>query len=111
MKFAVSAVDYLLSCLHQPELLVLESSQCGATAERRTRDREVPCSKLAFSQLFFSIGKKLIGTVRWLSSLGMLIGPSPHHCSPIGVFTLECTGVRPSPLKCENEYLVFAEGE
>ena len=26
---------------------------------------------------------KLIGAAWWPSSLGMLIGPSPHHCSPI----------------------------
>ena len=37
----------------------------------------------------------------WPSSLGMLIGPSPYHCSPIG----------PTPLKCENVYLVLALGK
>ena len=31
--------------------------------------------------------------------LVMLIGPSPHHCSPIRA--------RPTPLKCKNEYLVL----
>ena len=35
----------------------------------------------------------------------MLIGPSPHHCSPIGRAPL------PTQLKCKNEYLVLALGE
>ena len=34
--------------------------------------------------LVYSQARKLIGTARWPSSLGLLVGPSPHHCSLIG---------------------------
>ena len=53
-------------------------------AERRTRDRNVPGSKLACSIWFFPSARKLVGIARWPSSLVVLIGPSPHHCSPTG---------------------------
>ena len=43
-------------------------NQCGATADRRTRDREVPGSKLAYAICFFSEARKLIGNARWPSS-------------------------------------------
>ena len=74
--------------------------QRGATADRRTRDRDVPGSKLAWVIWIFP--RKWIGIARWPSSLGMLIRPSLDQCSPIG---------RPSLLKCKNEYLVLALGE
>ena len=60
------------------------TSQCGAAAERRTRNQEVPGSKLANAIWFFPQARKLIGIARWPSSLGMLNGASLHHCSPIG---------------------------
>ena len=59
-------------------------SQCGAAAERRTRDREVPGSELACAIWFSLSARKLVGIARWPSSLVVLIGPSSHHCSPIG---------------------------
>ena len=57
-------------------------SQCGATAERSTRDREVPGSKLVCAICFFLQARELIGIARWPGSLVVLIGPSPYHCSP-----------------------------
>ena len=50
--------------------------------------------------LVYSQARKLIGTARWPSSLGLLIEPSPHHCSPIG-----------RPYFCKNENLGLALGE
>ena len=43
-----------------------------------------------------------MSTPRWPSSLGMLIGPSPHHCSPIRRAPLHST---------KNEYPVLALGK
>ena len=66
------------------------SIECGAKTERRTRVktfnnvccREVPGSKLACAIGFSSWARKLIGTATWPNTLEMLIGPSPHLCSP-----------------------------
>ena len=54
------------------------------TAECRIRERENPCSKSAWANWFFLYARKLMGTAKRPSSLGMRIGPTPHHCSPIG---------------------------
>ena len=59
-------------------------SQCGATADRRTRDRKVSGSKFACAIWFFTQARKLIGIARLPSSLVVLIRPSPHHRSHIG---------------------------
>ena len=51
--------------------------QCGATAERRPRDREVPVSKLACAIWFFlgrgNLSAPLRGSFRWQCSLGQAI--------------------------------------
>ena len=43
----------------------------------------VPDSSLARAKFFFS-ARKYIGNARWPRSLGLLIEPRPHHCSPTG---------------------------
>ena len=57
-------------------------SQCGATTERMTRGPKDPGSIPA--RVVFPLGKEIIGTAGWSSWLGMLIGPSFHHYSPMG---------------------------
>ena len=42
---------------------------CGATAERSTRDREVPGSKLACAIWIFPLARKLVGIARWTSTV------------------------------------------
>ena len=56
-------------------------------------------------QLYFPLAKGiLIGTARGRgSSLGMHIGLSTHHCSPLSL----CLRGRPSPLNCKNESMVI----
>ena len=64
--------------------LLLDRAWVGVTADRGTRGREVPGSELAWANWFLPQARKLFGIARWSTSLGMLTGPSPHHCSPIG---------------------------
>ena len=47
--------------------------------------------------------RKLIGTSRWPSSMGLLIGPS--------LSSLFAHGWRSSPLNCDNDYLVHEPEE
>ena len=68
-------------------IAVLKPSQCGAMAVRRTELRGPGFE----TRLVFPKARKLFGTARWHSSLGMLIGPSPHHCSPIGRAPVQLT--------------------
>ena len=59
-------------------VLIEVASQCGVMAEHLTPGPEVQGSKLVSSQLVFLVGKEIISP----ESLGILIGPMPHHCSP-----------------------------
>ena len=71
-------------------------SQFCVTTERLFLGQEAPSSKLALAVLFFP-ARKSIGIATWPSSLAVLIGSSPHHCSGPPkrgrlVFTLEWSG-------------------
>ena len=69
----------------------------------RTTSGQLRVLRYAIRHWFFSQGRKLIGTARCPSWLGMLIGPSPYHCSPIGR--------PPVHSSVKNEYLVLPLGE
>ena len=62
------------------EAVCFFASLCGTAAERRTRYQEVPGSKLTCAIWFFPWARKL----NRHCYMGMLFGPCPHHCSPIG---------------------------
>ena len=55
-----------------------QPNRCGVTL-----DLKIPGSKLARAYSIFSLAKELNGIAGWPNSLGKLIGPSLHHCSPI----------------------------
>ena len=53
VRLPVGLVEQSISYWAFSLLLFFSPSQCGATAERRTQDREVPRSKLACAIWFF----------------------------------------------------------
>ena len=97
-KFSWEA-NYITSCLFYS--FSTWPSKCGATAERRTRHRDVQDrNSLVLSGFPLRQGNKsalLGGPVRWECSFGRFL-----------------TTVRPwarPPLKCKNEYLVLTLGK
>ena len=56
-KFSMSGGES--TCIYITTSIYTYPSQCGRTAERGTRDREVPGSKLACAIWFFSLGKEI----------------------------------------------------
>ena len=75
------------SYLQKPCLITLYRFKSPAIVAQRQSvglgDREAPGSKLACAIRFSLRQGNSVGITRWPSSLGMLIGPSRHHCSPI----------------------------
>ena len=72
-------------------------------AERRTRDREVPGSKLACATWFFPQARKLNRHCQVAH-----FARNAHWAEPSPLFAERA---RPTPLKCTNEYLVLPLGE
>ena len=88
---------YSLSKRHQP-------IQCGATAERRTRDREVPGSRLACAICFYLQARKVKARIYRHCFVAQFAG-NAHWAESSPLFAHRA---RHTPLKCKNEYLVLA---